>query len=83
MLAPSPLVGEGWGEGAYKIKREGPLGTFLNNAAGLSLYIPLGEGSVRRLREAYQSLTSSPCGEDDNTNQGLPRLDSPEATRQW
>ena len=22
---PSPLVGEGWGEGAYKIKCEGPL----------------------------------------------------------
>ncbi len=25
MLAPSPLVGEGWGEGAYKIKCEGLL----------------------------------------------------------
>ena len=25
LLAPSPLVGEGWGEGAYKIKCEGPL----------------------------------------------------------
>ena len=25
LLAPSPLGGEGWGEGAYKIKCEGPL----------------------------------------------------------